>query len=402
MESYAADNDNNDNVNNETSTVTDKNGMANKIHFRHIMLYYFRKGKRVGETKNKICSVYGDDAIAQRTVGRWFNRFKEGKFNLEDEERSGRPGSADDEKIKALLYENPRFSTRELGLFLGLSRSTVHEHLVKCGFTNRNDYWVPKNPNKTCLNERLEICQELLKRHKTEPFLHRVIVGGEKWILFNEQVKSKKKKSLKRQRQNSDSQNDQQQQQKIQRCKDQKALLSVWWDIKGLIYWELMEYQQQLTPEHYCSQLDIVRYHVQNKRPELLSSLNNNNNYNYIHHHHHHQQQQQQQPISNVIYHHDNVRAHKSEMTREKLLKHFEWEILTHPPFSPDISPSDFHLFRSLKSSFSGKHFHKLEHISEHLQKFFNEQPEKFWHDGLTQLPERWDKVIKRNGAYLK
>ena len=32
----------------------------NKEHFRHIMLYYFRKGKNASQTQKKICAVYGD------------------------------------------------------------------------------------------------------------------------------------------------------------------------------------------------------------------------------------------------------------------------------------------------------------------------------------------------------
>jgi histone-lysine N-methyltransferase SETMAR len=29
-------------------------------------------------------------------------------------------------------------------------------------------------------------------------------------------------------------------------------------------------------------------------------------------------------------------------------IQEFDWEILSHPPYSPDLAPSDYHLFRSL------------------------------------------------------
>ncbi|KAG5339692.1 SETMR methyltransferase, partial [Acromyrmex heyeri] len=50
-----------------------------------------------------------------------------------------------------------------------------------------------------------------------------------------------------------------------------------------------------------------------------------------------------------VIFHHDNARLYSSKMTLDQL-KQLKWEILLHPPYSPDIAPSDFYLFRSLQN----------------------------------------------------
>ena len=61
------------------------------MHCRHLMLFFYRKGKNATQTANKICAVYGDGAIADRTVRKWFARFKAGDFNLEDQECPGRP-----------------------------------------------------------------------------------------------------------------------------------------------------------------------------------------------------------------------------------------------------------------------------------------------------------------------
>ncbi|UYV77126.1 RPL19 [Cordylochernes scorpioides] len=43
--------------------------------------------------------------------------------------------------------------------------------------------------------------------------------------------------------------------------------------------------------------------------------------------------------------------------TTQTLLENFKWEIFTHPPYSPDLAPSDFHLFPALKLHLGGKHF---------------------------------------------
>ena len=59
-----------------------------KQHFRHIMLYYFRKGKNATETQKKIYAVYGEGAVTEQ----WFVKFHAGDFLLDDAPRSGRPG----------------------------------------------------------------------------------------------------------------------------------------------------------------------------------------------------------------------------------------------------------------------------------------------------------------------
>jgi len=40
----------------------------NKVHFRHLMLFFYRKGKNATQAANKIYIVYGESAVAERTV----------------------------------------------------------------------------------------------------------------------------------------------------------------------------------------------------------------------------------------------------------------------------------------------------------------------------------------------
>ncbi|GBN58695.1 hypothetical protein AVEN_131842-1 [Araneus ventricosus] len=45
-----------------------------------------------------------------------------------------------------------------------------------------------------------------------------------------------------------------------------------------------------------------------------------------------------------IVLLHDNSRPHTAAATPE-LLDQFGWEIFEHPLYSPDVAPSDFHLF---------------------------------------------------------
>lgn len=49
---------------------------------------------------------------------------------------------------------------------------------------------------------------------------------------------------------------------------------------------------------------------------------------------------------------HDNARAHATKATQQKLLM-LGWNAVPHPPYSPDIAPSDYHLFRPLREFYN-------------------------------------------------
>jgi len=68
-----------------------------------------------------------------------------------------------------------------------------------------------------------------------------------------------------------------------------------------------------------------------------------------------------------VIFHHNNARPHTSLMTRQKL-RELGWKVLMHPPYSPDIAPSDYHLFRSLQNSLNGVKLASKEACENHLK----------------------------------
>jgi transposase len=60
---------------------------------------------------------------------------------------------------------------------------------------------------------------------------------------------------------------------------------------------------------------------------------------------------------------HDNAWPHIGKDVRE-LLDKYSWEVLPHPPYSPDMSPADFDLFLKLKINMRGVRFFMLEDLS--------------------------------------
>ena len=101
-----------------------------------------------------------------------------------------------------------------------------------------------------------------------------------------------------------------------------------------------------------------------------------------------------------VVVHHDNARAHTSLMTRETL-REFDREVLMHPPYSPDVTPSDHDLFRSLQNSLHGTKLASREACENHLIQFFNQKPHKFHTNRIMTLPKKLQNIVDNNGEYL-
>ena len=57
-----------------------------------------------------------------------------------------------------------------------------------------------------------------------------------------------------------------------------------------------------------------------------------------------------------VLFLHDNAPAHRALATQKKLAS-LGFPCLDHPPYSPDLAPSDYHLFPGLKKQLKGRHF---------------------------------------------
>ena len=53
-------------------------------HFRHILLFYFHKGKNPAQAAKKLRDVYGEEALKDRQCRNWFDKFRSWDFSLKD------------------------------------------------------------------------------------------------------------------------------------------------------------------------------------------------------------------------------------------------------------------------------------------------------------------------------
>ncbi|KAG5322384.1 MOS1T transposase, partial [Pseudoatta argentina] len=102
-----------------------------------------------------------------------------------------------------------------------------------------------------------------------------------------------------------------------------------------------------------------------------------------------------------VILLHDNARPHVAKPVKT-YLETLKWEVLPHPPYSPDIAPSDFHLFRSMAHGLADRRIHSYEEAQKWIDSWIASKDMSFFRRGIHVLPERWEKVVSSNGQYFK
>jgi len=76
-------------------------------------------------------------------------------------------------------------------------------------------------------------------------------------------------------------------------------------------------------------------------------------------------------------------------------------DILDHPPYSPDLTPSDFHLFPHLKEHLAGKKFDNDDEVQEDMT-WFKGQAADFYDSGIQKLVRRLNKYLDNASDYVE
>ena len=152
-----------------------------------------------------------------------------------------------------------------------------------------------------------------------------------------------------------------------------KTIICVWWDWESMVPWEMLKRNATVNKELYIAQLHRVNEAIRLKKP--------------------HRQVQ-------TILLYDNARPHVAQIVKAAL-QDLEWEVLQHPPYSPDLAPTDYYLFRSLSNHMRGVTFDNKEDLKNWLNKFFDIRPGDFWRNGIDKSVERWEEVVNSNGEYI-
>ncbi|KAF2356034.1 Transposase type 1 [Trinorchestia longiramus] len=135
-----------------------------------------------------------------------------------------------------------------------------------------------------------------------------------------------------------------------------KIMVTVWWSAICVIHYSFLGVNETINTERYCNDLAVMYARLSEKRPALVNRRG-------------------------PILLHDNARSHVARMTVQILIE-LGYKTLPHPPYSPDLSPTDYNLFKHLSTFLDGKTFRSKQEVETTFKDFVASQQLTFYQQG--------------------
>ena len=128
--------------------------------------------------------AYGEAILDRSNVYRWYKMFSEGREDVNDEERVGRPSMSTTEEnideVKKIVLVNRRITVREVADDLNISIGSCHSIFTNhLGMTPVAAKFVPKLFNFDQKQHCINIAQEILTSVRDNPNLLQSVITGD-------------------------------------------------------------------------------------------------------------------------------------------------------------------------------------------------------------------------------
>ena len=246
-------------------------------------------------------------------------RFKRGDFSTCDTPHPGwpktdtTPGIID--QIHELILDDRRISAKSIAEELGITHervgSIIHEDLDMRKLSAK---WVPKRLNADQQRQQCQSSQQLLEFFRRDP---NDSVGRDWWPWTKPGYITITRRQSNNQWSGGIEVHHATKKFRVQKSAG-KVLVSIFWDQDGIRLTDYLPNGQTINAVYYSSLL----VQLKEKRRGKVNK--------------------------GVLFLDDNAPAHRALVTQKKLA-YMGFQYFDHPPYSPDLAPSDYHLFPGLK-----------------------------------------------------
>ena len=151
-----------------------------------------------------------------------------------------------------------------------------------------------------------------------------------------------------------------------------KVLLTIFWDMKGVVHMEFLKQGHTVNSEKFISTLRTLKAKLRRVRS-----------------------------VRDSILQQDNARPHTSRQTQDALGQ-LKLSALPHPAYSPDLAQSNYFLFLQLKKHLKGNHYDSDKQVVAAVRQWCRGQSPEFFAEGIRQLVLHWQLCVDRDGDYVE
>lgn len=346
------------------------------MHFRAMIFYDFKCGLNFHQSHERLVLAFGDRAPSEETVRLWFKEFERGRRQLEDEPRSGRPADAvTDENIRLvekLIREERNITVREIEQEVGINVASVerilHNHLGVHKVASR---WVPHLLTPEQKEQRVDWCHFMLQKFNDgrSKRVNDIVTGDETWIYaYDPETKQQSTVWVF---------DDEPPPTKVVRSKSMdKQMVAVFFRRTGIIAVIPVPKGKTVNAQWYTGVC----------LPQVFEKLH---------------EQRPSAGVRGILLHHDNAPAHTAARTID-FLHDAGVQLVSHPPYSPDLAPCDFNLFGEVKNKLRGKRFQSAEEAIAAFNEVLEMLSKNDFHVCFDKWFLRMNKCISADGDYFE
>jgi len=332
---------------------------------RSIVLFLHQKGMNAQMIHSELVEVLREEAVGYSTVTKYL---RQSYFSSTQEVSAEDPSDGViDHAILEALEIAPYASVRQIARMTLIPKSTVYNHLVySLQLVSRHLRWVPHRLSDAEKKKRVTLSTELLKLLESmEAQEWRSIVTlDESWFYFTTDYEAMWLSS-------SETPPDRER----HMVTSPKLMLTIVWNPDGFHVINVLPKGQKFNASYYVE-------NILERVSQFAQASGGNRGQAFI-------------------VHADNARPHTARISQE-FLQSSGLRGAPHPPYSPDLAPSDFFLFGYVKNLLQGQSFATAADLLAAVQVVLGSIGRPVLLSVFREWMQRLKRCIEINGDYVE